>query len=83
VFTMLDNLRDELLREKHNTKHYLEILVKWRRERFLHGIMEEHEDFPSRRRINNDEEIVIISEILESALRVREWGLFARPPKLY
>jgi len=45
--------------------------------------MEEHEDFPSPRSINDDEEIVIIFEILESTLRVREWGLFAGPPELY
>ena len=39
--------------------------------------MEEHESFPSPRSIKDDEEIVVISYILEATLRVREWGLFA------
>lgn len=47
------------------------------------GIMEEHESFQSHRSIKDDEEIVVIFYILKATLRVREWGLFVGPTKLY
>jgi len=68
---MMDNLRKESVREKQDMKPYLEILIKWRRNVISKGIMEEREIFPSPRRINNDEEIVVVFEILESTLMVR------------